>query len=215
MAPDGGADSIQDVPTVGAESRGIGKVIGSVAGAASGIALAGTLIPGVGLIAIGGILATALFGGAGAAVGARIAGALEESLSEGVARDELFLYEDALRQGRTVLVVMAEDDAQAKLVREALTVAGAESIDSARKRWWIGLRDAERERYGESFERDEAEFRSGFVAALSRELRGRPYEQAQSDLAWRYPEIYQHEAFRAGYERGQAYQAGWTETSAT
>ncbi len=58
----------------------------------------------------------------------------------------MFLYEDALRRGRTVVVVFAEE-AQADEVHAVMKEAGAESVDAARERWWIGLRDAEEQYY--------------------------------------------------------------------
>jgi hypothetical protein len=36
-------------------------------------------------------------------------------------------------------------------------------------------------------------------------MRGRSHEQAAADLRRDYPEIWEHEAFRAGYGRGQQY----------
>ena len=54
------------------------------------------------------------------------------------------------------MVVMAKDD-EADAVRGALEHAGAESIDRAREMWWIGIRDAEKEKYkadGSNFEDD-------------------------------------------------------------
>jgi hypothetical protein len=210
LTPHPVSDQSEDVPTTAAERQGIGKVIGGVVGGASGLALAATLLPGVGTVATGGLIVTALFGAAGTAAGAGIAGALEDSMSEGLPKDELFVYEDALRQGRTVLIVLTDGDAQANLARDVMREAGAESIDAARERWWIGLRDAEREHYAaesaREFEEQEKVYRSGFEAALSPQFRARSYEQAQSDLAWLFPEIYRESAFRTGFTRGQAYQ---------
>jgi hypothetical protein len=79
---------------------------------------------------------------------------------KGLPEDELFIYEDALRRGRTVVVVMANDD-EADAVRGALELAGAETIDRAREMWWLGLRDVETEKYtaeGRNFDSDERDF---------------------------------------------------------
>jgi hypothetical protein len=81
-------------------------------------------------------------------------------------------------------------------------------VDAARKAWWIGLRDAEKEHYrsiGENFEQVEGEYRVGFEAALRRELRGKSYVTGMDDLKAGYPGMWQSRAFRSGFERGQVY----------
>jgi hypothetical protein len=100
-----------------------------------------------------------------------------------VPENELFIYEDALRKGCSVVVVMAEDD-DANAVRGALEFAGAETVDRAREMWRLGLRDVEKERYsadGSVFERDERDFRSGFEAALWLRFRNRSYEECYQE----------------------------------
>ena len=84
---------------------------------------------------------------------------------------KLFVYEDALRRGRTVVIALAKDDEQAEAARTALEELRAESIDAGRKQWWIGLRDAEAERYSEAgrdFTTAESVFQEGFTAAFNR-----------------------------------------------
>ncbi|MGH7831609.1 MAG: hypothetical protein ACREP8_15700, partial [Candidatus Binatia bacterium] len=86
--------------------------------------------------------------------------------------------------------------------------SGAESVDAAREQWWLGLRDAEEEQYhgdGGDFRRDEQDYRRGFEAALRLKTRGRSYEEATGYLREQYPDLYQKESFRRGYERGQAH----------
>jgi hypothetical protein len=46
----------------------------------------------------------------GAVAGGAVGKFLESSLTQGLPKDEIFFYEDALRQGRSVLVGLAEDD---------------------------------------------------------------------------------------------------------
>jgi hypothetical protein len=61
-------------------------------------------------------------------------------------------------------------------------LSGAENIDSARNMWWIGLRDAEKEKYegaGGNCEQDERDFRAGFEDALRLENRGKLCEGAR------------------------------------
>ena len=128
-------------------------------------------------------------------------------MTDGLPKDEWFVYEDALRQGRTVLAVMASNDAQAEAVRKTLARHGAESVDAARERWWVGLSRAEEERYGANgkFKSIEPRFRRGFEAALHPEMRGRSYDSVTAILRERCPNEFQDPAFRSGYERGQDY----------
>lgn len=205
------------VPTTQTEQPGMGKAIGGVVGGAVGLAagshlgsvIATSLIPGVGPVIAIGIASAALLGIGGAAGGAMAGGAVENSLATGLPEDELFVYEDALRKGRSVVFVFTDDDAWAEKAREVLTQAGAESLDAARQQWWVGLRSAEEEAYsvqGGDFQRDETTYQCGFEAALHRTTRDKPYAEAASYLRARYPELYQEEPFRRGYERGRAYQ---------
>jgi hypothetical protein len=89
-----------------------------------------------------------------------------------------------------------------------LADAGAESLDAARKDWWLGLRDAEQEHYralGQNFELDEDVYRDGFSSALRRECRGRSIDEEADCLKWWYPDVWDSQVFRRGYERGRKY----------
>src|SRR5277367_3181478 len=120
----GTADQIdkemQSVPVDTAEQPGIGKGLGALAGGGVGItggALLVALVPGVGPITALGMLGAAILGAAGAAIGATVGNKLETSTTTGLPEDEIFVYEDALRQGRSVVIVMAESGESASLVR--------------------------------------------------------------------------------------------------
>ena len=199
------------VPTDEGERPGTGAAIGAVVGAGTGAAVGFPLgaaitlvIPGVGPIIASGIIGALLFGAGGAAIGAT----LEESLVAGVPRDDLFVYEDALRRGRSVVVALVEDTTAVERVRNSLEAAGAESVDAAREQWWVGLRSAEEERYAggrAAFDRDEVIFRRGFEAAQAPDLRGRAWEDALPELRARHADVYDAPAFRHGWERGQDY----------
>ncbi len=148
-----------------------------------------------------GALGAVLLGVAGAAVGA----ALENSLPEGVPKDEVFVYDDLLRQGRALVIALATDEAQADRIRRRLAEAGAESLDAARERWWVGLRDVEAQACtaaGGDFSRDEADYRLGFEAAL---IMGpdADYGDVVGELQKRYASAYASEAFQRGYKRGR------------
>lgn len=137
-----------EVPTTDAEQPGtgaaIGGVVGGATGAAAGLAIAGTaMIPGIGPVtAFGTALALAALGVLG---GAAAGGALDHELETGIPADEMFVYEDALRQGRTVVVVLDGD--RADEIRALLRQSGAESIDPARRDRSVGLGDATHEQY--------------------------------------------------------------------
>lgn len=212
LTPAGG-DRLSDVPTTEAEAPGVGTALGTVAGAATGAAggiglgtLVSVVVPGVGPVLALGLLGAALLGAGGAAAGA----AWDESMQSGLPKDELYLYEDALRHGRSVVIALAEDMAGAAQARAILDSAGAESIDAARERWWIGLREAEAARYEPGARQDdEHDYRRGFEAALHPDRRGRPWERVVGDLRARYGEACDREAFRRGYEHGRS----WAETT--
>ncbi|MGH7962287.1 MAG: hypothetical protein ACRERD_10770, partial [Candidatus Binatia bacterium] len=156
--------------------KALGGVVGGAIGLASGAQLATAaataLIPGVGPVIAIGIAGGALLGIGGAVGGALVGGAVEDTLDTGLPQDELFVYEDALRQGRTVVIALADDDDQAERVQSVLSQCGAESVDAAREKWWVGLRDAEAEEYAAprvgngNFQHDESIYRCGFEAAL-------------------------------------------------
>ena len=218
LTPDASEAQLETVPTTETEQPGVAKVLGGVVGGATGIstgmlgaAIASMVIPGVGAVTAIGAAAVALLGIGGALAGAAAGDALEESLAQGLPKDELFVYQAALREGRTVLVALADDETLADAAREALMAAGAENVDAARQRWWIGLRDAEAETYsaqGGDFTKDELTYRRGFEAALRWTTAGKPYETVVDYLRAEYGDVYQEEAFRRGYERGCAYYQG-------
>ena len=204
------------VPTSDTEQPGMGNALGGLVGGAMGAAggmtlgaaAASLLVPGVGPIMAAGIIGAALFGAGGAVTGMAAGGALEGNIADGLPHDELFIYEDALRQGRTVVIAGLEDDGQLYAAQSALDDAGAESVDAARESWWVGLRDAEDEDYtgqGRDFKTDEPVYRRGFEAALHPQLRGASYDESAESLRGKYSDAYSHEAFRRGYERGLSY----------
>ena len=200
---------IASVPQTQGEQPGMVKTIGAVAGGAVGAglgeAVASLLVPGVGPD-----LAIGLAGGAllGAISGGAAGGALENSVFSGIPEEELFVYQDALRRGHTVIVAMSQDENQAQMVRGALERGGAESIDRAREMWWLGLRDVEKESYessGGNFEADEPAFRRGFQAGLRSRQDGKSPDAPDADFGLSIPTLQEREAFRRGFERGRAY----------
>jgi outer membrane lipoprotein SlyB len=183
----------------------VGGSVGAAGGFGAGAALASLLVPGVGPILAGGLLGMSLLGLSGAATGAAAGGAIEDTIS-GIPRDELYVYEDALRQGRTIVIVEADDELHFDAVRQAMVETGAETIDAARQQWWIGLRTAEQETYADGdFAQDEPYYRKGFEAAQDPAVRGESYEEAYDYLTRHHQVAASNPAFRRGYERGQQF----------
>lgn len=215
LFPGATEEQIHSAPTSDTEQPGMGAALGGVLGATLG-AVGGfelgvgatALIPGVGPVIAAGIAGAAILGAGGLIAGAKLGEAGEEKSTEGIPADEVFFYEDALRQGRSVVTLLAANPEDARRAREVLERGGAESIDAARQAWWIGLRDAEAEHYralGHNFEQDQEIYRAGFEAALRHECRGRTVEDAADCLKWWHPKTWDSQAFRRGFERGRSY----------
>jgi hypothetical protein len=203
------------VPVTDTEEPGMGKAMGAAVGGAMGAAGGATLglaaaslaIPGVGPVIAFGMIGAALLGTLGAAAGAALGDQVEEQLGEGVPHEDIFLYEDALRHGRSVVIANVDDD-RADKARDVMDNAGAGDIDSLRESWWSELRDDERSYYhrdGRDFDRDEETYRRGFQAALHPRRRGKGYADVEDELRTSYSGIALDSGFREGYERGLAY----------
>ena len=217
LTPDTRAKEVEtNVPVSDTEQSGMGKAMGGAVGGALGTAggaglgagIASLLVPGVGPVLAAGIVGAAIFGIGGATTGMAAGAALERSLADGVPHDELYLYEDALRKGNSVVIAFADNEEAEAQARQIYSDAGAQNVDAAREDWWLGLRDAEAENYeaqGLDFAGDEADYRRGFEAALHAKLRGRSYDEAAPELIVFYHEARSNAAFRRGYERGYAY----------
>jgi hypothetical protein len=216
LAPGASEEDVHSVPVSNAEQPGMGKAIGGVVGGALGAAGGFPLgvgltamIPGVGPVLAAGLAGMALLGVGGAAVGAKAGARAEEESTEGLPADEIFFYEDALRQGKSVIIVIANGATEALRAKDILAETGAESVDAARDAWWIGLRDAEAEHYqalGYDFqEEQEKAYRLGFEAALRRQTRGRTHADAADYLKSEFPDYWETEAFRTGFARGREY----------
>jgi hypothetical protein len=211
LSPHTPEGALHTLPKTDAEQPGIGGTIGGVvggaAGTAGGLSVAALALPGVGPVVAAGAIALGLLGAAaGTAVGSR----LDDTLSKGLPTDELYVYRDALRRGRSVVVVTVDDDARAARMRELLDDLGAESIDAARDEWWIGLRDAEEAQYtrdGGDFQKDEALFRRGFDAAVRLPRTPPPFDAARAALREAHGAAVDERPFRSGYERGRVWRS--------
>jgi hypothetical protein len=213
MLTPGAPTDLPKIAMIEAEQPGtataIGGVVGGAVGAAGGLtlgtAMAGLVVPGIGGVIAIGLGAATVLGAAGAWAGATAGETLEDLMAPGIPIDELFLYEDALRRGRTVVIIFLPDEETAHRARQVLRDSGAESIDAARENWWIGLRDDERNVYFNDSEEPagkQQKYRCGFETALHPALGRRPYAEAVKSLRAVYPEEYADESFRRGYRKG-------------
>src|SRR6516164_5975523 len=129
LTPGQDESQLQSVPTVDAEQPGMGKAIGAVLGASAGMTtgplIAAAVIPGVGPITAVGLLGGARLAAAGGTLGGMIGKKAENSMTHGLPEDELFVYEDALRQGRSVVIALTDGDEAASLVRALFDAEGA------------------------------------------------------------------------------------------
>jgi hypothetical protein len=210
-------EELESVPVDSAEQPGMGKAIGALLGGGAGLTggLVLAVLPGVGMVTALGLLGAAILTAAGASIGALAGGASENFMSQGLPEDEIYVYEDALRRGRSVVIALAADEAAAARLRELLDKEGAETVDAAREQWWIGLKSAEQEHYaksGREFNNDEKFYRLGFEAALHARTRCLEFDQVSSEMARdleelkaQYPGVEIEEPYTRGYQRGRDY----------
>jgi len=211
-APTG--DGHAQPPEDDAEQPGVGMALGGVVGAAAGASAgfglgaltASFLIPGVGPIAAIGFAAAALFGVAGGIGGATAGAAAEAASRTGIPADELYLYEHALSRGKGVLFVMVASSEEADKAKSALEASGAESLDAARKQWWVGIEELEQASSGTQPPRSESAdtiYRRGFLTGLQPAPGDVSFETASARLRKELGDVVLQPAFRRGFERGR------------
>ena len=188
---------LASVPVDEGEAPGTGAAIGAVTGVATGAgvglpigAAVSVVVPGIGPIIAFGLLGAALFGAGGAAIG----NALENTLTQGVPRDDLFVIEDALRGGQSVVIAFVDDEATALRAHSALADQGGLDFDIARDRWWSALPEAERGRFEPV---EEHVYRCGFEAAQ--------WCDDRENVRPLHGDLVDQPAFQRGFERGYDY----------
>ena len=218
LSPGSSQEHVESVAKV-VEQPGIEETVGAVVGVATGVSggpsFIRATIPGVGPVIALGLLGEAVLSTAGATLDSVAAGRLEDSMIEGLPEDEIFVYEDVLRNGNSVVIVLANDETEVSRFAELLQTEGAKSADDAREQWWTALRSAEQEHYsahGRNFGDDEIFYRLGFEAALHARTRCKEYDQTLGemdakieDLEQQYPGREVAKPFSRGYERGRNY----------
>src|ERR1700752_5234557 len=210
VAPGSDGDKLEaGLPVTDTEQPGMGRAMGAAVGGAMGAAGGATLglafatlaIPGIGPVIAFGMVGAALLGVVGATAGAAVGDTVEEELGEGIPHEDIYLYEDALRHGNSIVIAYADDGDQEDRAEEVLNNAGAEDIETLRERWWDELRDNERAHYGGDFEREEPNYRRGYAAALHPKRRGKAYSDVEDDLRTAYAGTELDRPFQDGYER--------------
>lgn len=201
----------EEPPHEDAEQPGVGRALGGVVGAATGASAgfglgaitASFLIPGIGPVAAVGLAGAAIFGVVGAIGGATAAAAGEAASRTGIPKDELYLYEDALARGKGVVFALVDSDAEADDVRQRLARAGAESLDAARRQWWVGIEQLGAQTGPQDGRKTlEIAYRMGFFAALHPEIADQSYDAALPRLRRKMGTLVGEPAFRRGFERG-------------
>jgi len=145
---------------------------------------------------------------AGVGVGAAAGNAVQRTFTPPLSYEDLLVYEDALRHGGVILIVFPNNDAKAETTRQIFADLGIEGVEDARGHWWHRLREDKAAALGmlhEGVTATEVEYLRGFDAALDLRMRELSCEEAIAFLHEQERAVYQEEAFRRGYERGQAY----------
>src|SRR5215475_4301016 len=118
----------------------VGGAMGAAGGATAGLAVASLIVPGIGPLIAFGMVGAGLLGIVGAAAGSAVGDTIEEELGEGIPHEDVYLYEDALRHGHSVVIAYV-DDGDAHPAAKAMHDAGAEDLDTLRENWWQELRE--------------------------------------------------------------------------
>jgi hypothetical protein len=141
MSGETGESNLGIVPTTDAESDGMGNALGAVvggtvgagAGMGLGAAVASMLVPGVGPIFAIGVGAGALLGLGGAVAGGVVGGESEKDLDTGVPKDDILLFRELLKRGRSVIVANTDSDETAKLMHAIMKRHSGQEVAEARE----------------------------------------------------------------------------------
>jgi len=163
-------------------------------------------LPDVGAVSVVGALATTLLGASVAGDTATVMLG-RKSLVGLFPLDEVFVYEDALFRGCTLILVTA-DEPVASAVRQIFAAVGAESLDRAKDNWWKGIRDARRLKYisrESTILWDDPLCRLGFETAVRHAGMELSEPEGEELLKRDYPGMESDDAFWPGYVEGRTY----------
>ncbi|NOT57712.1 MAG: hypothetical protein HOP18_24165, partial [Deltaproteobacteria bacterium] len=145
----------------------------------------------------------------GALAGGVVGNAVQETYAPAVPLEDIFIYEEALRQGAWLLIIQPSDDVSAQMARSTLTTHGAMLTGDAWRLWWQGISGNEAAAYGTAsvtaFAQIEDEYYRGFQAALAGRLRGKSPEEQESLVQESYGAAAQAPPFQQGFARGHRY----------
>ena len=141
LTPRSSAAQINSTPTADGEQPGMGAIIGALASAGAGLFAAHLLAVWLALPFPGYQFTTLVVMGAlgGCVLGALAGSKLEDTFTRGLPRDEFYFYKDELTYGRSVIIVLADRSPQLRHARTNLTKLGADHLNTARRRRWIGV----------------------------------------------------------------------------
>jgi hypothetical protein len=188
----------------------VGGAMGAAGGATAGLAVASLVVPGIGPLIAFGMVGAGLLGILGAAAGSAVGDSIEEELGEGIPHEDVYLYEDALRHGHSIVIAYVDEGDQADSAIKAMNDAGAEDLDELRENWWQELREEERAHYtrdGADFDRDETSYRHGYEAALHPRRSGKSFSDVEDELRTAYANTVLDRPFQSGYERGSGHRS--------
>jgi len=80
-----------------------------------------------------GIGAAAALGLGGAAAGGTVGNATEHAMDEGVPKDDVVLYRELLKRGRSLLIVNVDSEELAAAARAVMQQNGSEDVETFRK----------------------------------------------------------------------------------
>ena len=169
----------------GACGANTGQVAGAITGFAGGV-LGGVMVslalPGIGpIIAIG---ALALGGSLGAVAGGVVGNSVQETYAPTLPPEDLFIYEEALRQGASLLIIQPSGELRAEMAHDILHKYRATATEDAWKQWWQPLFENEAAVYGTAssipFAQIEEEYRRGFQSRFRWTAAGETSRRARS-----------------------------------
>jgi len=187
-----------------------GTALGSIAGTSIGIAtgplLTTVFVTGIGLISI--LAGAATMGIVGAIAGAAIGHTVEYAATHSLPKEDVHIYEDILRNGKSIVAVIAQDE-QVPVIEQLFKSLGASDNKQAQKDWWNIQRSNEKKHYErmnkEEFEPEEPRFRKGFEAALHPDFRGKEYSEIKEELKQHHSSDHESASYQQGFQRGQEY----------
>jgi hypothetical protein len=143
VAPGAPPEKIHALPTT-EDMAPVGNYLAMALGAALGLGLGAVLFLVIlDLPVVPAVAGTLVLGGLGALLLGLAGRGVDANVFQGLPADELYVYKDALRQGRSIVFVHVAHADRTDQIKELLRSSGAEAVDPARKDVSVGLGSAE------------------------------------------------------------------------